>query len=312
MTGVRAHLDPSARESAEALEARAYTTGNDVAFARSPDLFTAAHEAAHVVQQVAGVHLASESGCDHDQDDACERHADAVAEKVVQGQSAEQLLDEAPTGVARVQRKPDDKPARIEKHVGPIVIGGAFAAYIRMGLEGQINASIAAAKLVRVNVVSDAAFRQAWGDYCERKDVPRQEPPDNLNGFVDPEHPEGQMGFVREAAGFGTIVHETMHQLASPEFRDAWGRAMNEGTTELFTRVVLARNQAGIERVQYPDEVAAMQKLQSRCGLPAIGEMYFAGDASAVIAKIGRDRFFQFTQAMGNEDPVTAAGVLGS
>ena len=56
--GVRAHTSAAAAEGAAALGARAFATGNDIAFASpTPDLHTAAHEAAHVVQQRAGVHL---------------------------------------------------------------------------------------------------------------------------------------------------------------------------------------------------------------------------------------------------------------
>ncbi|HVV82439.1 MAG TPA: DUF4157 domain-containing protein, partial [Kofleriaceae bacterium] len=49
--GVRAHTDGAAAGAARAIGARAYATGDDVAFGGAPDLHTAAHEAAHVVQQ---------------------------------------------------------------------------------------------------------------------------------------------------------------------------------------------------------------------------------------------------------------------
>ncbi len=87
---VKAHTGKRAAESAEAIGADAFAVGSDVAFGKSPDLHTAAHEAAHVVQQRAGVHLKGGVGAEGD---AYERHADAVAEKVVKGHSAESLLD---------------------------------------------------------------------------------------------------------------------------------------------------------------------------------------------------------------------------
>ena len=55
------------------------------------DLHTAAHEAAHVVQQRGGVQLKGGVG---QAGDSYERHADAVADKVVAGESAEALLSE--------------------------------------------------------------------------------------------------------------------------------------------------------------------------------------------------------------------------
>lgn len=90
LSHVRAHTGPEASAASRALAARAYTRGSSVVFGRTPDLRTTAHEAAHVIQQRAGVHLKGEIG---EAGDAHERHADAVAEQVVRGRSAEALLD---------------------------------------------------------------------------------------------------------------------------------------------------------------------------------------------------------------------------
>ncbi|HEX3479088.1 MAG TPA: DUF4157 domain-containing protein [Kofleriaceae bacterium] len=89
VSGVRAHTDAAAAGANAAMGAQAYARGNDVAFGGAPDLHTAAHEAAHVVQQRAGVHLKGGVG---EHGDAYERHADAVADTVVTGGSAEALL----------------------------------------------------------------------------------------------------------------------------------------------------------------------------------------------------------------------------
>lgn len=91
VSGVRAHMGAAAAAAAVELGAEAYTTGRDVAFAGSPSLYVAAHEAAHVVQQRAGVQLAGGAG---QAGDLHEQHADAVAERVVAGESAEALLDQ--------------------------------------------------------------------------------------------------------------------------------------------------------------------------------------------------------------------------
>ena len=87
---VQAHLGEGAAAASDAMGAAAYATGNHIAFGGAPDLHTAAHEAAHVVQQRAGIHLKGGVGESHDEH---ERHADAVADLVVAGQSAEGLLD---------------------------------------------------------------------------------------------------------------------------------------------------------------------------------------------------------------------------
>jgi Domain of unknown function (DUF4157) len=92
---VEAHTDGAAEAGARAMGAEAFATGNHVAFAGAPSLHTAAHEAAHVVQQAVGVHLACGVG---EAGDAYERQADAVADRVVRGESAEDLLGAAEDG----------------------------------------------------------------------------------------------------------------------------------------------------------------------------------------------------------------------
>ena len=105
VSGVRAHVGGAASEASESMGAEGYATGNDVAFRESPSLHTAAHEAAHVVQQRAGVHLKSGVG---EVGDEYERNADAVADRVVSGRSAEDLLPATAGGAtsAATQHKP--------------------------------------------------------------------------------------------------------------------------------------------------------------------------------------------------------------
>ncbi|HPH64270.1 MAG TPA: DUF4157 domain-containing protein [Kofleriaceae bacterium] len=91
VTGVRAHIGGAAAAATSALGARGYAYGDAVAFATEPDLRLAAHEGAHVVQQRGGVRLAGGVGRAGDE---YERHADAVADLVVRGESAQPLLDQ--------------------------------------------------------------------------------------------------------------------------------------------------------------------------------------------------------------------------
>ncbi|MBM4387419.1 MAG: DUF4157 domain-containing protein [Deltaproteobacteria bacterium] len=90
VSGIKAHAGSGASSACSSLGAEAYTSGSDVAFKSTPDLHTAAHEAAHTIQQSAGVQLSGGVGKAGDQ---YERHADAVADRVVQGGSAEGLLN---------------------------------------------------------------------------------------------------------------------------------------------------------------------------------------------------------------------------
>jgi hypothetical protein len=109
---VQAYQGGAAAEATAALGASAYAMGGAVAFGGAPDLHTAAHEAAHVVQQRAGVALAGGVGR---AGDAYERHADAVADKVSRNESAESLLSQLPgrseSSGAAVQRLPEGEAA---------------------------------------------------------------------------------------------------------------------------------------------------------------------------------------------------------
>jgi Domain of unknown function (DUF4157)/DNA/RNA non-specific endonuclease len=89
LRALRAHTGDRAAAASSAMGADAYAFGDHVAFAGAPTLHTAAHEAAHVIQQRAGVHLKGGVG---EAGDAYERHADEVADLVVAGKSAEELL----------------------------------------------------------------------------------------------------------------------------------------------------------------------------------------------------------------------------
>ena len=73
ISGIQAHTGGAAAAASQAMGAEAYATGDHVAFGGAPDLHTAAHEAAHVVQQQHGVSLAGGVG---QTGDAYEKHAD--------------------------------------------------------------------------------------------------------------------------------------------------------------------------------------------------------------------------------------------
>jgi hypothetical protein len=102
LSGVRAHVGGAAADASSAIGAHAYATGNDIAFASSPDLFLAAHEATHIVQQRQGVHLKGAVG---QAGDSYEQHADTVAAAVVRGEDVSELLGSGEAvATAAVQR----------------------------------------------------------------------------------------------------------------------------------------------------------------------------------------------------------------
>jgi len=139
---VRSHVGGDAADASDQLGAKAFATGDAVGFASSPDLHTAAHEAAHVVQQRGGVQL--EGGID-EPGDRYEQQADSVADAVVAGRSAEPILDQAGGGQlatsspAVVQRDTKDKakqPAsdalpELEKGINYAIAADGWSALVR-------------------------------------------------------------------------------------------------------------------------------------------------------------------------------------
>jgi hypothetical protein len=104
ISSIQAHIGPDADAAARGMGARAYATGDHVVLGAGADQFTVAHEAAHVVQQRGGVQLQGGVG---EAGDRYEQHANEVAALVVNGQSAEAVLDRHAGGApaaAAVQR----------------------------------------------------------------------------------------------------------------------------------------------------------------------------------------------------------------
>lgn len=93
VSSIRAHVGQDATAASRRMGAQGYAMGEHVVFREPPSLHLAAHEAAHVIQQRSGVQLRGGVG---EARDAHEQHAEAVAQRVVAGESAEALLDAAP------------------------------------------------------------------------------------------------------------------------------------------------------------------------------------------------------------------------
>ena len=128
-----AHTGPEARAANSLAGSDAYHKARHVAFSGRPDLKTAAHEAAHAAQGVTGTQLEDGVGRAGDR---WEKNADAVADAVARGKSAEGLLDEvtgnpAPAGdavqftklkdQARLNSLLTDKNFLVASNRGPVV-----------------------------------------------------------------------------------------------------------------------------------------------------------------------------------------------
>jgi hypothetical protein len=161
VSGVRAQVGGEAARANEQMQSSAYAYGDAVGFAGAPDLHTAAHEAAHVVQQRSGVNLPGGVGTPGD---SYERHADVVADLVVSGESAEAALDQAGGGGGSpgVQHDgPDQEPAG-ESAIETLVedLGPGFRSTVGTLIEAQagaVGSELEIACTVRVPV-----YRALW------------------------------------------------------------------------------------------------------------------------------------------------------
>ena len=134
VSDVQSYTGGAAVQANAQIGAQAYATGNKVAFGGAPTLHTAAHEAAHVVQQRGGVSLTDGVGAEGDR---YETHADAAADLVVQGRSAEGLLNKMAGSSGSLQKKASniqvmpvqEKPVQQApvQRVAPVVLLGMTA-----------------------------------------------------------------------------------------------------------------------------------------------------------------------------------------
>jgi hypothetical protein len=136
LSRIRIHTDREADHLSRSVGALAFTSGSDIFFrsgmyrpSSAQGFHLLAHEVAHVVQQRHGVYLKGGIG---QVGDPYERQADAVADQVSAGRSAEALLDRSSAGLAephRAESNVDSQRWPIQRVLtgsgGPSVASGA-------------------------------------------------------------------------------------------------------------------------------------------------------------------------------------------
>lgn len=81
----------------------------------------------------------------------------------------------------------------------------------------------------------------------------------------------------------GTAIHEGMHLYSHDTYKSTVGFAANEGTTELFARVIYTEN--SITRgAYYENELASVRKLCAASSKEKVADGYFKGDLVALKA----------------------------
>ena len=110
ISGLSAYTGPAARSANAEFGSDAYHKGGNVAFGGEPTLHDAAHEAAHYVQNVGTTQLAGGVGSPGDM---YERHADQVADGVLQGKDVSGLLDQSPGGDSQTPTNSAEAPVQM-------------------------------------------------------------------------------------------------------------------------------------------------------------------------------------------------------
>lgn len=170
VSDVAVHIGGPATQACAAMGAQAYATDGEVAFKEQPDLHTAAHEAAHVVQQRGGVSLSGGVGR---AGDAYEKHADVVADLVERGQSAEAVLDQHGCGqeTTGVQREGEDPTEWDNQWKATEATFGYFLTAFNNGVYGTFQAQAILEDQPSVgerilSVVAQAAIAGLLGGVC--------------------------------------------------------------------------------------------------------------------------------------------------
>jgi len=210
VSSVQAHAGPDAAVSASAMSAAAYAAGNHIVLGEGADLFTVAHEAAHVVQQRGGVQLRGGVGA---VGDAYERHADEVASLVVRGESAEPVLDRMAGGSTRAA---SPMPA-IQRKVGPdpggaFTVNEAWATWFQAMTADEVRAQATALRVSRTQLERLNGLLSAAG-------TPIQIPADDdaASGSAGPAAPLAQAGAPPVAGADGSrdaVALRLQHRIA--------------------------------------------------------------------------------------------------
>lgn len=234
LSGVKAHIGGAGAEASAAMGAEAYATGDHVVFAGQPDKHTAAHEAAHVIQQRGGVQLKGGVG---EAGDSYEQQADAVGDAVVRGESARDLVPITAAPEHGIQMKRSARGAARAVDIGNIIQHGRAAS------RELVSASLKATALLKVIdalIRSDAVRAETRDAYDRASDAYAEaKRPSNLQVFFSfvttlSELGLGGYGIYKGIHGAITAVRQTGTALdITAAARRMGSRDVGDGVVEI-------------------------------------------------------------------------------
>ncbi|MGE0397207.1 MAG: DUF4157 domain-containing protein [Kofleriaceae bacterium] len=278
LSAALAHTGETATTATDDMNANAFATGSHVVFGGSPDLWTAAHEATHLVQQSAGIRPAGGIGA---ADDEHEQKADAVADLVVSGGSAQALLADyapfmgqaAPAGpIMQLDRRADTSAPPAPTKVSD---AGAFA-FLKDGEAGILDFEQG---VQRANLLYDVVKSQAGMKAThEQVDANYKEVSKQRDKMLEVSTFEKIIGGVTAVVDFATSISgivsaaRTLHAAAALRSLDKKTIAGKTGPGDNLRAAKLRAGQRGKSK------------------LKAVGDLVKDGvDVGKTVAKLGTD-----------------------
>ncbi len=111
--------------------------------------------------------------------------------------------------------------------------------------------------------------------------------PDGLAGFTRPDSP-AHISVTNLSGVPETVLHERLHQLASPDAKHLLGDKIYEGMTQDLAIEVLGQEPRPGDLTGYPVERLRAHNLRKLVGSEAVCRAYFEGDAKPLQSAIDR------------------------
>ena len=280
---VRIHADGVAGSSARDLDARAYTIGRHVMFDAgryAPDTADGQRLLAHELTHVAQADAAAEPVISRAPNDP---------KQIMSGLTTDKLISE---DIGEVL----DKLIAASKVLAPFISGKSKVRAIKGSISMLDTAEFSYAyhkesgTTAPQNAEKDPAIKEVRG-------LTQQKDPHNIL-------------LRRQISNVGDALHEAIHRVSFPGFTTV-NKAFDEGTTEHFTRNVLAEAELDPPKNKYDRPWRSVEQLISLVGEPLVGEAYFDAKKIQNLGNaMGTTVWLAWTQAMGKEDYATADALI--
>ena len=324
-SNVRVHTGSESEALNKDVQAKAFTTGQDIFFgsgnyapgsADGKELL--AHELTHVVQQGSAPAASAGPSRVTSPDDASEVEAAKVAESVMQqGQVAREGEEEEEVMMAREGEEEEVMMARQGEEIAQTAqklgykIGSKGSKII---LEGAFEGRIF--DVSAITVVNAAQMQKEWDDRYsvgsyDGSNGQAEGPDGPLEGFEDPDTHD--IFINKDDQAVDTVPHELLHRHENGAVVAVMGANANEGVTEYLTQKAVS-GFGFTPSSSYPQELKIAQKLANLVGDTAVETAYFDGDVGAIKESVdgakGLGVFDEIVDAMMNDDYGRAKNTL--